>query len=492
MKDKTVIVIGAGFAGLAAATTAASKGYKTIILEKNPGPGGRAQIWEKDGFKFDMGPSWYWMPDVFEKYFNRFGSSVSDYYNLTRLDPSYRVYFGAQDFVDMPADMRELEELFEQNETGAADSLRTFLKQAEYKYNTGINDYVYRPSHSISEYFDIRIMRELFRLQLLNSLRTHVRKYFTNPRLIQLLEFPVLFLGSSPENTPAMYSLMNYADLKLGTWYPDGGMYSIVEGMVKLAEKNGVEIRYNESVQIIKTDKGSITEVLTDKESYKADAVVNAADYNHIDQKILAPADRSYSENYWDRRELSPSALMYYIGVDTKLKSILHHTLFFHEDYDQHSYEIYKDPQWPSKPLFYVSASSKSDQTTAPSGMENIVLLVPIAPGLNDTDEVRKEYFGKLIKKMEQLTGETIGERIVLNRSYSIKDFKDDYNSFKGNAYGLANKLMQTAFLKPKLKSKKLKNLFNAGQLTVPGPGVPPALISGQIAADEAGNFLSS
>jgi len=490
MNTSSVAIIGSGFAGLTAASILAKAGYDVTVYEKNEQPGGRARVWSKDGFRFDMGPSWYWMPDVFENFFSLFGKKSSDFYELKRLDPSYRVYWGAKDFTDVPADMPKLKELFEKLEPGASAGLDSFLKQAEYKYQTGMGDFVFRPSHSITEYIDLKLISASFRLQLFTSLRNHARSYFKHPKIIEILEFPVLFLGGTAATTPALYSLMNYADLALGTWYPVGGMNEIVKAMVSIASEQGVKFCLNSEVKRIKVQNGIASGLETDSGFKPADLIISNADYHHTDQVLLESRYRSYTSAYWDNRTLSPSSLLFYIGINKKLEDIQHHSLFFDEDFNKHSDEIYTRPQWPEKPLFYVCCASKTDSSVAPEGGENLFFLIPVAPGLEDAEEIREHYFDLLIDRFESVTGESIRSSIVVKRSYAIKDFVDDYHSYKGNAYGLANTLLQTAFLKPKLRSKKVKNLFYAGQLTVPGPGVPPAIISGQVAAKEAMKVL--
>jgi phytoene desaturase len=483
--SKKVIVVGAGFAGLSAATTLASKGYQVTILEKNSSAGGRARIFQAEGFTFDMGPSWYWMPDVFETYFQRFGKKVSDYYELVRLDPSYRVCFGDNDFVNIPAKMEELYQLFESYEKGSGKQLEKFLKQAAYKYQVGINNLVYKPSRSIWEFVDIKLLIDMIRMNIFESFYKHARRFFKNEKLLKLIEFPILFLGAIPQNTPALYSLMNYADMSLGTWYPMGGMHKIVEGMVALAEEKGVKILYNQEVKKINVVDGKARQVVTNQGTFEVDAVVAGADYHHIDQQVLEKPYRNYSESYWDKRVMSPSSLIFYLGINKKLQNMKHHTLFFDEDFALHSHEIYTQPQWPSKPLFYVSVPSQTDASVAPEGMENIFILIPVAVGLQDNEETREYYYNLVMDRFERLTGQNIREAVIYKRSYAHRDFSSDYHSFKGNAYGLANTLMQTAILKPSLKSKKVKNLYFTGQLTVPGPGVPPSLISGQVVAEE-------
>ncbi|TAE46893.1 MAG: phytoene desaturase [Bacteroidetes bacterium] len=484
-ESKRIIVIGSGFAGLAAATLLGQAGHKVTILEKNEQPGGRARIWQKDGFTFDMGPSWYWMPDVFENYFQLFGKTVSDYYNLVRLDPSYRVFFGQDDWVDVPASRQELDALFEKIEPGSSRGLKTFLDQAAYKYEVGMRDYVFRPSHNIGEFLDLRLMRESFRIQMFSSMAAHVRKYFHNPRLIKILEFPVLFLGATPQNTPALYSMMNHADLTMGTWYPMGGMHQIVQAMVSLAKAHGVTIEVHTEVKNIRVKNGRATGVQTNRGDFEADIVVANSDYQHTDQTLLDPEWRNYSAAYWDTRVMSPSSLLFYMGVSKKVQNLLHHNLFFDEDFDLHAKEIYSEPRWPSKPLFYASAPTRTDDSIAPDQYENMFLLIPLAPGLEDREDLRETYYNIVMDRLERFTGQQVRNDVILRRSYAMKDFERDYHSFRGNAYGLANTLLQTAFFKPKLRSRKVSNLFYTGQLTVPGPGVPPALISGQVVARE-------
>jgi phytoene desaturase len=482
---KKVIVIGAGFSGLSAACNLAAEGFQVTVLEKNDIPGGRARKFEVDGYMFDMGPSWYWMPDVFDNFFARFGKKASDYYDLVRLDPSYQVYFGQDDIMKVPAKMDELKAMFESYEPGSAKKLEKFLAEAEYKYKVGMNEFVQKPSHSIMEFADIRILISLFRLQMFTSISKHIRSLFKHPQLIELLEFPVLFLGATPQKTPALYSLMNYADMALGTWYPMGGMHKIVEGMVSLAEELGVDIRLGEEVTQIIVPNGHARQVITAKGKYDADVIVGGADYHHLEQEVLEPQYRQYSSDYWDKRTMAPSSLLFYLGVDRKLPGIKHHNLFFDEDFKQHAIEIYEDPQWPSKPLFYVCAPSVTDASVAPEGHENLFVLIPLAPNLEDTPELREQYFDIVMDRLERLIGHDVRSHITYKRSFAHNDFKQDYHAFKGNAYGLANTLLQTAFLKPKLKSKKIKNLYFTGQLTAPGPGVPPSLISGQVVAKE-------
>ena len=484
MSNKKAIVIGSGIAGLSAASYLAQMDVDVTILEKNIHIGGRARKFEVDGFMFDMGPSWYWMPEVFEKFYKDFNHTSTDFYDLKRLDPSYRVFSKNNQVVDIPAKMNELENLFESFEAGSGKRLRQFLAEAKYKYDVGVSDLVYKPGLSIKEFIDIRLIRGLFKMDVLTNMKKHVRQFVKHPLLLELLEFPVLFLGAMPENTPALYSLMNYADMSLGTWYPMGGMHKIIEAFGSIAIEQGVKITCNAEVMSIESNGKNATKVIT-KEGviYETDIVVGAGDYHHIEQKLLTSNDRTYTEQYWDARKMAPSCLIYYIGINKKLKNLRHHNLFFDVDFNDHAKEIYVNPEWPKQPLFYASVPSITDHTVAPDGCENMFLLIPVAPGLEDTGEIKEKYFDVLMDRLEKLTGQSIKEHIVYSQAYAMSDFVKDYHAFKGNAYGLANTLKQTAILKPSMKSKRLNNLYYTGQLTVPGPGVPPSIISGKVVA---------
>ncbi len=483
--SKRIIVIGSGFAGLAAAASLAQKGHAVTVVEKNAEPGGRARVWKKDGFTFDMGPSFYWMPEVFERFFARFGERVKDQYDLVRLDPSYTIVFGPGVEWSIPANKHELRSFFERTEKGAAAKLDTFLADAKLKYDLGMGELVYKPGLSWSEYAHLGVITGLFRTRIFRSLRKHVRAHFKDERLRSLMEFPVLFLGAAPQNTPALYTLMNYADLELGTWYPMGGMGNVVDAMVKLAMRQGATFRMSASVERIDVnEKGQVTGVITATGKIDADMVVATADYHHVEQTMLPVGYRTYTTDYWKRRTMAPSTLMFFLGFDRRLEKLEHHTLFFDEPLDPHSADIYDKPQWPRRPLFYISCSSRTDTDVAPTGMDNMVVLIPIAPGLQDTDQIREQYFNIIMERIARHLGFDPRPHIVLKRSYCINDLIADYNAFGGNAYGLANTLRQTGPLRPSVKSRKVKGLYFAGQLTVPGPGVPPALISGQLVAD--------
>ncbi|MCD8449778.1 phytoene desaturase [Tenacibaculum dicentrarchi] len=479
---KTIHIIGSGFSSLSASCYLAKAGYDVVILEKNETVGGRARQLIKDGFTFDIGPTWYWMPDVFEKFFADFGKKPSDYYELEKLDPAYQVYFDTADSITIPGSVQEIYEIFEAEEKGSSVHLKEFLKSAAYNYDVSINDLVYNPGVSPLELVTPVTIGKI--TQFFSTIRKEVRRKIKSKKLIQILEFPVLFLGAKPSNTPAFYNFMNYADFVLGTWHPKGGMYKVIEAMVTLSKDLGVTFKTEANVEEIKLNQsGEAIGLVVNGDFIASDIVLSGADYHHTE--TLLPKDyRQYSEKYWDKKVFAPSSLLFYVGFDKKLKNVCHHTLFFDTDFDVHAASIYDNPSWPKDPMFYASFPSLTEDSFAPSGKEAATFLIPIAPGIEDTPELREKYFNLIISRLEKLTQQSVKESVIFKESFCVKDFVKDYNSYKGNAYGLANILTQTAFLRPKIKSKKVKNLFFTGQLTVPGPGVPPSLISGKIASD--------
>ena len=480
--DKNIIIIGSGFASLSAACYLAKAGNKVTVLEKNTTVGGRARRLSKEGFHFDIGPTWYWMPGVFEKFFADFGKKVSDYYQLEKLSPAYDVYFEGKEKVTIAATLDDIATTFESIEKGSEKKLRSFIKEAQDNYAIAVDKMVYKPGDSPLELVTTETIARVG--QFFSTISQQVRKRFKNDKLIKILEFPVLFLGAKPSNTPSFYSFMNFADFGLGTWHPKRGMYSVIEAMESLANELNVTIVTNANVsKILVEDKKAIGVVVNDKNQF-ADIVLSGADYHHSEQ-LLEEKYRVYSEAYWDKKVFAPSSLLFYVGFDKKIKNVSHHTLFFDTPFEPHARAIYDTKEWPKDPLYYASFPSKTDAFFAPEGKEAATFLIPIAPGLEDTEAIRKKYFDMIIDRLEKTTEQNLKENVIFVESYCVNDFVKDYNSYKGNAYGLANILTQTAFLRPKVKSKKVENLYFTGQLTVPGPGVPPSLISGKIVSEK-------
>lgn len=477
-----IAIIGSGFSSLAASCYLAQAGYDVTVYEKNATVGGRARQLKDKGFTFDIGPTWYWMPDVFEKFFNDFNKKPSDYYILEKLSPAYKVYFGQNDVIDIADNLTDIIATFESVEPGSGKQLESFIGEAKSNYDIAIKDLVYRPGDSIVELITFETAKRVS--QFFSTISTTVKSKFKDSRLQQILEFPVLFLGAKPSNTPGFYNFMNYADFGLGTWHPKGGMYKVVEGMERLAIELGVRFETNANVEKITVENNKAVGLVVNGIHIKSDVVLSGADY-HFTETLLEKSQRQYSEKYWDSKTFAPSSLLFYVGFDKKIENVNHHTLFFDVPFEQHAKEIYDTKQWPKEPLFYASFPTKTDDSFATEGQEAATFLIPLAIDLKDTPEIRELYFNKIIDRFEALTKQSVREHIVFKSSYCVNDFKNDYNSYKGNAYGLANILTQTAFLRPKIKSKKVQQLYFTGQLTVPGPGVPPSLISGKIVSEK-------
>lgn len=479
---KKVIIIGSGFSSLSAACYLAKDGYKVTVLEKNDTAGGRASRFSKDGFNFDMGPTWYWMPDVFEKFFGDFDKKPEDYYQLDKLKPAYKVVFGKNDEIVISDNPKEIQETFEKFEKGAGAKLEKFLSKAEKNYDIAIKDLVYQPGNNIMEIVNWETIKRL--PEFVSNISSIVRKDFKDERLRLVLEFPVLFLGAKASKTPAFYSFMNFADFGLGTFHPKKGMFEVGKAMHTLATDLGVEFHFNQDVQKINTENGKATSVSTQDNTYDGDIVLSGADY-HFTEKLLKPEEKNYTEKYWTKKTFAPSSLLFYVGFDKKLNNVEHHTLYFDVPFAPHASDIYDKPKWPNEPLFYASFPSVTDDFFAPEGKEAATFLIPIAPDLEDTPELREEYFDKIISRLEVYTEQDLKSSVIFKESFCVEDFKSRYNSYKGNAYGLANTLLQTHILRPRLHNKKVKNLYYTGQLSIPGPGVPPAIISGQIVSEQ-------
>lgn len=475
---KRVIIIGSGFSALAASCYLAKAGFEVVIYEKNCEIGGRARQIQRDGFTFDIGPTFYWMPDVFESFFADFGKEVSDYYILEKLDPAYKVYFEESDPVPVSGSFEKIRSTFDKIEPGAGKKLDKFISIAKDNYEIAIKDLVYKPGESVLELVSVKTLK---RLNLFfKSISSLVRQHFKDERLIKIMEFPALFLGAKPSKTPAFYSFMNHADFVLGTWHPKGGMYEVVRAMSSLAAELGVKIHTDSPISSIKTDNGRVLGVKVNGHLVDCDILLSGADYAHT-ESLMSEKYRGYSNAFWKKKTFAPSALLFYVGFDKKIKNVNHHTLFFDSDFELHAKAIYDVKAWPDNPLFYASFPSKTDDSMAPKGHESGIFLIPLPCGIEDSLVIREGYFELIMKRLEEKTGQSISSNVLFKESFCISDFVREYNSYGGNAYGLANTILQTHILRPKLKSEKLNNMYFTGQLTVPGPGVPPSIISGNI-----------
>ncbi len=489
MVKKNIIIVGSGFGGLSAAALLARDGHNIKVIEKNDHPGGRASVWKKDGFTFDMGPSWYLMPDVFEKFFAEFGKKPEDYMNLVRLDPSYRVFFDEDDYIDISSDLNKNLELFEKLETGAKDKMKKYLDASKYEYDIAMKDFIYKDYKHLTDFFKPKLIVEGTKLHMFEKLDSFALRYFKSDKIRKILEYTIVFLGGSPYDSPALYSLMSHVDFNMGVWFPIGGMGKLVDSIYELAKEQGAEFIFNESVEKINVENGLAKSVETNKKNYEADIVVVNADYAWVEQNLLDKKYCSYSKRYWEKRKIAPSAYLLFLGLDKQIKKFEHHNLYFHPNWVEHFDDIFKDPKWPKNFSYYVSCITKTDKKTAPDGCENVFVLIPVAPDLKDDEKIRKKYFDIIIDHMEKLSGENIRDHIVVKRIFAHSDFLDRYNAYKGTALGLAHTLRQTAIFRPKQQSKKVKNLYYTGHYNHPGIGVPMVIICSQILKDTIVNI---
>jgi phytoene desaturase len=484
VEGKDVVVIGSGFGGLSTACYLADAGADVTVVEKNEQLGGRASRLEVDGFSFDMGPSWYLMPDVFERFFGHFGKQPDDYYSLSRLDPHYRIFFKDGDQVDLLPDVEANKELFESYEPGAGEALSNYLDKSQYTYEVGMEHFVYEDRPRLRDYVDLDVLRYSWGLSLLGKMQGHVESYFDHPKLQQIMQYTLVFLGGAPTNTPALYNLMSHVDFNMGVYYPDGGMGSVVDGIVELGEELGVEFVTDQPVTEIAGREGAFAVRTEHGEEYLCDKVVSNADYAHTEQEMLPPEKRQYDADYWDSRTYAPSAFLLYLGVEGDVDALAHHTLVLPTDWNDHFETIFDRPAWPDDPAYYLCVPSKTDDSVAPEGHSNLFALVPIAAGLDDTPELRKTYRDLVLDDIAENTGVDLRDRVVTEEIFSVDDFTERYNSMQGTALGMAHTLRQTSLFRPSRKSSTVDGLYFTGSYTTPGIGVPMCLISGQLTAD--------
>ncbi|WP_435077756.1 phytoene desaturase family protein [Halococcus sp. AFM35] len=481
---RTVSVVGGGFGGLSAACYLAAAGADVTVLEKNGQVGGRASQFEQEGFRFDMGPSWYLMPDVFERFFGHFDADRADYYGLERLDPHYRVFFKDGDRVDLTPDRDQVRAVFESYEEGGAAAFDDYLDRSERTYEAAMERFVYTDRPRLRDWVDTEVFRSApVGLNLLRSMESHVSNYFEHPKLQQIMQYTLVFLGGSPKNTPALYTMMSHVDFNLGVHYPEGGFGGVVAGIADLAEELGVTIETDAEVAEITRRRDGFS-LATAAGEHTPDIVVSDADYAHTEQDLLPEHERQYSEEYWDERTLAPSAFLLYLGVEGDVEPLAHHTLVLPTDWDGHFEQIFEEPAWPDDPAYYLCVPSKTDDSVAPEGHSNLFALVPIAPDLDDTPEIRERYREKILDDIATNTGVGLRGRIVLEETFSIDDFAERYNSLQGTALGLAHTLRQTALFRPPHRSETVPDLYFSGSYTTPGIGVPMCLISGEHAAN--------
>ena len=476
--EPTVTVIGGGFGGLSAAAYLGRAGLDVRLLERHDRVGGHAGVLERDGFRFDTGPSWYLMPDVFERFFGHFDREPTDYYELERLDPQYRVCWKDGDSVTIPPDRDRVEEIFESYEDGAGDALAAYLEEAERNYELAMDRVVYEGRERLRDYVDTDLLPMAPRYRLFGNMDDYVGRYVEHPKLRQLLEYTLVFLGGSPYNTPALYSIMSHVDLNLNVFYPEGGIAGVVDALADLAREQGVTIETGVEVQHVGGSAGNF-EVETDDGVRESDLVVSNANPAHTERELLDPADRSHDPGYWDDQTYAPSAFMLYLGVEGDVDPLEHHTLVLPTDWSDHFEAIFEEPRWPDDPAYYLSVTSKTDDAVAPDGHHAVVVLVPIAPGLDDGPEVRERYREKVLSDLAAEAGVDLRDRIVSETTACVSEFAERYGDPDGTALGLAHTLFQTGPLRPGHRGP-VDGLYYSGAYTTPGIGMPMCLISGE------------
>ncbi|WP_436344939.1 phytoene desaturase family protein [Natronorubrum sp. FCH18a] len=484
LAGESVVVIGAGIGGLSTACYLADAGADVHVIEKNEQLGGRASRLEEDGFRFDMGPSWYLMPDVFERFFAAFDRTPSDYYELTHLDPHYRIFFKDGDQVDVTPDLERTKAVFEEYEDGAGNALERYLEKSRENYEVGMEHFVYEDRTRLRDYVDLDVARQARGLSLLGSMQGHVENYFDHPKLQQIMQYTLVFLGGSPTNTPALYNLMSHVDFNLGVWYPEDGIGGVIDAIAELGSELGVTYDTDRPATAIKGREGAFL-VETKRGPLRPDLVVSNASYAHTEQELLPPERRGYDADYWESRTYAPSAFLLYLGVEGEVDELAHHTLVLPTNWEEHFDQIFEDPEWPDEPAYYCCVPSETDDTVAPDSHSTLFVLVPIAPGLEDTPEIREAYREKILADIAANTGEELRDRIVFEERFCIEDFADRYNSYDGTALGLAHTLRQTSLFRPPHRAKGVDGLYFVGGDTTPGIGVPMCLISGELTAEK-------
>jgi phytoene desaturase len=479
------VVIGAGFAGLSTALLLLHEGYKVTVLEKNEAPGGRARLWEDRGYQFDMGPSWYLMPEVFEQFLASVGSSLPEAYRLTKLKTHYQVFFEGLEPVTITEDLDRTKALFESWEAGGAERLTRYMAEAQEKYDTAMDGFLYREYRTIFDFFNKKILTRGLGMGLFQSLDKFVRKFFSDRRARQILEYAMVFLGTSPKDAPALYSIMSHVDLKLGVYFPEGGMNGVARALAKLVAQRGGTILCDHEVRRLEVHEGRVTGIVTNRGNFEAAVVVNTADYAWAETTLLEPKWQSIPKKVWEKKTFAPSMFLVFLGVHKTIPNLEHHNLYFSADWDRHFDAIFERPAWPENPCFYLSAITKTDPSMAPPGCENLFLLVPIAPGIEDTDAIRSRYLETVLDHVETVTGTPLRDAIDTLRVYGPRDFESDYHAWGGTALGLAHTLFQTAIFRPAHRSPRVKNLWYSGQYTHPGVGVPMTLISSRVVVGE-------
>ena len=481
----SILIVGAGIGGLSLAAILADAGKDVTIIEKNSTPGGRARVYQEKGYTFDMGPSWYIMPDIYEKFFQELGLSIEDCYDLVRIDPSYRIFFKNREQIDVSSKIEENIELFGKMEENGGEKLRRYLEKAGRDYRIAVDELLMRDYDQLRNLIDGKLIREGLKLPLFGNIDDYISGIFSSEEAKRVLEYSIGFIGGSPRNTPSIYYIMNHVDLKLGVWYPMGGIGKVVEKLYELCVEKGVKFKFDEIVTKVLSENGKAIGVETSKGVYKSDRVVINADYPFAELNLLDETERTYETKYWESKLFAPSALVIYIGLMRKLNNLEHHNLYLAGDWSLGFNTLYdlNDPEWPGNVSYYVNVTSRTDPSVAPKNGETVFILIPTPDDFEDTPESREALYRKIVGHIEETMGEEIIGNEVVKSIFGPNDFVQDYNAYKGTSLGLVHTLTQSAIFRPSHRSKKLKNLYYNGHYTHPGIGVPLVLISSQILA---------
>jgi phytoene desaturase len=477
-------IIGAGLGGLGLACLLAKSGYQVTVVEKNRTLGGRARQFSEDGFTFDMGPSWYLMPDVFEAFFRLLNERVEDHLQLVKLSPSYRIYAEDDQTIDLPSDPAKAMALFESIEPGAGAQLEKYLNASRYQYDVVMQHFMHRNFDTPLDFLSWRLLLAGTKLSAFSTMSRYVSRFFKTPILQKIMQYQLLFLGSSPFKTPSIYNVMGHIDFNMGVYYPMGGIYQLVATLAGIARKHGAVIRTDAPANAIRVRGGKADGVeLDDGDVLDADLVISNADIHHTETQLLSDDLRDYPSRYWESRQLAPSALILYLGLNDRPNSLLHHNVIFNDNWEASFAELFDSSHWPAHPSYYVCCPSQTDPSLAPDGKSAVFMLMPVSATVS-YDECKIEAMAdRMLGKADVRLGLSgLKDRIAFKRAYSGADFARDYNSLGGSALGLAHTLKQTALLRPNNRSRKVANLYYVGAGTNPGIGMPICLISAQLA----------
>jgi phytoene desaturase len=482
-KDRNVIVIGAGLGGIVTAGRLARAGFSVTVVERNSHPGGRADQLTIDGHRFDTGPTLFLMPEIFREAFDALGAEMDSHLDLVRIDPTYQIHFADGRRLSLTSDLNLLEPQLEEIEPGSFAGLLRYLAEGRKHYAVALDRFVSRQFHSLGEYFNPRQLPLLFELKALVNHYKRTGEFFKSPELRAAFTFQNMYLGLSPFDAPATYSLLQSTELVDGIWYPMGGMYQVVKSLTELAEGLGVHFVYNAPVQRILTESKRATGVvLEDGQRLDADIVIANADLPYVYQHLLD--DQSEAKKL-DQKLYTSSAIVFYWGVDRQFPQLGHHNVFLAEDYRGSFQSIFEDHGLPEDPSLYINAPTRTDDTAAPKGHDSLMVLVPVGHLDADADQdwqaMRQRAKAAVLRRLGEIGIHDLDRHIKLEVCYTPEDWASLYNLAKGAAFGLSHNFAQVGYLRPQNRHRTYENLYFVGASTHPGTGLPMVLLSGKL-----------